>query len=105
MATFGMIIFALGTFLTALNFYLTFLRLPVHLARGGMHENYRRVSGFPIFGSIFLWLSIPMLSSVGLRWTAAAVSLFDTGGIHWFLGTMWWTGHLGEFLHGCSDEE
>ncbi|WP_145431109.1 hypothetical protein [Lacipirellula limnantheis] len=105
MAIVGMVLFALGAFVTLANVYLSFIRYPVHLALGGTRETYRWVSGFPLVGSLFLWLSIPLLSSVGLRWFAVALSLFDTGGIHWFVGTMWWTGQLGAFLRGRNDRE
>ena len=105
MATAGIILLVLGAFITLANVYLSFVRYPMHLALGGTRETYRWVSCFPLVGSLFLWLSIPLLSSVGLRWFAAALSLFDTGGIHWFVGTMWWTGQLGAFIRGCKDGE
>src|SRR5687768_7190573 len=77
MATVGMVLLALGAFVTLANVYLSFVRYPVHLALGGTRETYRWVSGFPVVGSLLLWLCIPLLSSVGLRWLAAALSLFD----------------------------
>ena len=100
-----MILFAAGAFVTVMNAYLSFIRYPVHLALGGTRETYRWVSGFPLVGSLFLWLSILLLSSVALKWFAAALSLFDTGGIHWFVGTMWWTGQLAAVLRGRKDGE
>jgi hypothetical protein len=105
MATVGMVLLALGAFVTLANVYLSFIRYPVHLALGGSRETYRWASGVPLVGSLLLWLSIPLLSSFGLRWFAAALSLFDTGGIHWFVGTMWWTGQLGAFLRRLADGE
>ena len=105
MATIGLILLALGAFITLTNVYLSFVRYPVHLALGGTRKTYRWVSGIPLIGSLCLWLSIPLLSSVGLRWFAAALSLLDTGGIHWFIGTMWWTGQFGAFIRGRNDGE
>jgi hypothetical protein len=105
MATVGLILFALGALVTVMNVYLSFIRYPVHLALGGTRETFRWVSGIPLIGSVFLWLSFPLLSSVGLRWFAAALSVFDTGGIHWFVGMMWWTGQLGAFIRGRADGE
>ena len=100
MATVGFILFAVGAFVTVMNAYLSFIRYPVHLALGGTRETFRWVSGIPLIGSVCLWISIPLLSSVWLKWCAAALSIFDAGGIHWFLGTMWWTGQLGSFIRG-----
>ena len=105
MATVGAIIFAVGAFITLANVYLSFIRYSVHLALGGTRETYRWFSGIPLIGSLFLWLSIPLLSSVGLRWSAAALSVLDTGGIHWFVATMWWTGQLGAFMRRRTDGE
>lgn len=87
----GVALCGLGTLLTCLNFYLSFLRFPVHRWRGGTETNYRWVSGFPVFGSLFLWIGAFPLSVTGhsvLAWTAIIISLFDTGGIHWFAGVM-----------------
>ena len=44
---------ALGAFICALNFYLTFLRRHVYRLRGRESE-YRFVSGFPFIGSFLL---------------------------------------------------
>ena len=100
MAVIGLVLFAIGTFLTVSNLYLSFLRPLIHLLKGGTRETYKWVSGIPLFGSLLLWISIPMLSTVPLRWIAAILSLFDTGGIHWFVATMWWTGQLRTFVRG-----
>ena len=98
MTTAGIILLVLGATLTLTNAYLSFLRYPIHRARGGEPEAYRWVSGFPVFGSLFLWISIFLLPTTGLKWLAGLLSVFDTGGIHVFLGTMWWRGQLGEFF-------
>ena len=49
---------------------------------------------------LMFWISIGLLPSAGLKWLAAILSIFDTGGIHWFIGTMWWTGQLGGLSRG-----
>lgn len=103
MATIGIVLVALGAFLTLANVYFSFLRYPIHLARGGTVETYRWVSGIPIFGSLFLWISIGLLPSTGLKWTAGILSIFDTGGIHWFIGIMWCTGQLGDLFCDRKD--
>lgn len=102
MATVGMILFATGAFFTLMNVYLSFIRYPLHLALGGTRESYRWSSGAPLIGSLLLWISIPLLSSVGLKWFAAVLSIFDTGGIHWFIGTLLFYGEFGESIRGRS---
>ena len=88
----GLTLFAIGAFLSLANFYLSFVRYFVHRALGGSKESYRFVSGIPLFGSLLLWASIPLLPSTTLMWLAAALSLCDTAGIHWFIGVLWWHG-------------
>ncbi len=103
--TFGVILFALGALLTLSNVYLSFLHYPIHLVRGGTRDTYRWVSGIPLFGSLLLWISIGLLPSTGLQWVAGILSIFDTGGIHWLIGTLWWTGELGKFFRGQKDDD
>jgi hypothetical protein len=100
MTTFGVILFALGAFVTLANVYFSFLRYPIHRARGGTPETYRWVSGIPLFGSLFLWISIFLLPSASLLWIAGILSIFDTGGIHWLIGMIWWTGQFGDLFRG-----
>jgi hypothetical protein len=87
--TFGIALFALGTFISGLNFFLSFLRYPLHRYRGGTRENYHWISGFPAIGSLLLWISAYLLAGIpALMWIALAISLFDTGGLHWFAAAM-----------------
>lgn len=97
----GIILLSVGGCITLINVYLSVLRYPLHRARDG--GSYRWVSGIPVLGSLLLWISIGLLPSPALRWIAGIVSVMDTGGIHWFIGTMWWTGQLGGVLRGSSD--
>jgi hypothetical protein len=86
---FGLILLALGTFITCINFYLSFIRYPLHRLRGRPREDYRFVSGFPAVGSGFLWFAAILLADhLRLMWAAIAISLLDTGGLHWFAGMM-----------------
>ena len=81
--------FIVGGWLCALNFYLSFLRYPVHRLRGLPKESYRWVSGIPLFGSAFVALSLLCLYSSSAVLLAGIVLIaIDTGGIHWFAGTM-----------------
>jgi hypothetical protein len=85
----GVALLALGGFIACLNFYLSFIRYPLHRRRGGTREDFRWVSGFPLFGTFFLFLAVLMLAHVRvLMWTAIGLSLLDTGGQHWFIVTM-----------------
>ena len=85
----GLVLLALGTFITCINFYLSFIRYPLHRLRGRPREDYRFVSGFPGVGSAFLWFAAILLARhPPLMWSSIAISLFDTGGLHWFAGVM-----------------
>jgi hypothetical protein len=87
----GCVLFAIGSFFTFANFYLSFIRYLVYRWRGGELEDYRFISGIPLFGSLILWFSAGLLHEYPtLMWSAIVVSVFDTGGIHWFAGTMLW---------------
>ena len=81
--------FALGGLLCLTNFYLSFLRYPLHRLRGLSRESYRWVSGIPLFGSLLVGLSLLVLHSLPGIFPAACVLIaIDTGGIHWFVATM-----------------
>ncbi len=43
-----------GGCISILNFYLSFLRYPLHVLRGGNKDNFQWVSGFPLVGTVFL---------------------------------------------------
>lgn len=89
----GLVLFGVGAIIAIFNFYLSFLRYPVHRLLGAPRETYRWSSGIPLFGSLFLWLSLPLLHPRwGLIWSAIGISLLDTAGLHWFVGVMVWHG-------------
>jgi hypothetical protein len=86
---FALLLLSLGTFITCINFYLSFIHYPIHRLRGRPREVYRFVSGIPELGSGLLWIAALLLTDhPPLMWAAISISLFDTGGLHWFLGTM-----------------
>lgn len=78
-----------GGFICCLNFYLSFLRYPLHRWAGKKKDEYRWSSGVPLLGSLFVLLSLlarwqtPWISIVSIL-----LILIDTGGIHWFAATM-----------------
>lgn len=81
--------FSLGGLLCLANFYLSFLRYPLHRFRGLPKESYHWVSGFPLVGSFFVALSLLVLHGLpGILFVAIVLISIDTGGIHWFFGTM-----------------
>ena len=79
----------LGGLVCAVNFYLSFCRYPVHRLRGGSRESYRPISGAPVVGSLLVALSIFGIDDT--PWILGAALLLiamDTGGLHWFAGTL-----------------
>ena len=93
--TIAWILFGLGALLCLINFYLSFLRYPLHRLRGLSEESYQWMSSFPVFGSLFVALSLIGLHKVsGMVLTAIVLILIDTGGIHWFVILM-----LYQFIH------
>ena len=88
LAVLAYVLFALGTFLCCLNFYLSFLRYPLCKLLG---REYKWVSGIPVFGSLLVVIAVPVLhESPVLFWSGITIALLDTGGLHWFAGTMLW---------------
>ena len=85
----GYSLFVLGGLVSIINFYLNFLRYPIHCIRHGKDAKYQWVSGMPLFG---------ILSVVGLAllprsvWLTVLAFLFlcgDVGGIQWFVIFTW----------------
>jgi fructose-1,6-bisphosphatase/inositol monophosphatase family enzyme len=77
----------LGSLVSGLNFYLSFVRVPLH-RRLRPETPTRNVSGFPLVGSACLWLSMVLLGRAHVLFLPAlAISFLDTGGIHWFLAS------------------
>jgi len=85
-----MLLLVAGVLVTMLNFYLSFIRVPLQ-RRVSPDQVTRWVSGIPFVGSGALWLSAIVLQTGDWRVPAAlAVSIFDTGGLHWFVGSQVW---------------
>lgn len=83
--TIAWILFALGAWLSSVNFYLSFIRYPVHRFCGHSRETFQFVSGIPLFGSLFVLLSFGC--SYHPAWFNAlriGLIVIDTGGLHWF---------------------
>jgi len=89
MATFSLILLILGGFICCLNFYLSFLRYALYRMLGGVKGSYKWTSGFPLIGSLLV--AISLLTYRQNTWILAAAIILiaiDTGGIHWFIGTV-----------------
>lgn len=82
-------VFALGAFFCGLNFYLSFLRVPLLRRKGVPKEQIRNVSGAPLLGSVFVLMGLSAMHVVpGLLPLGIVLILIDTGGPHWLVGTM-----------------
>ena len=78
----------LGGLICCLNFYLSFLRYPIHRIGGGKKHSYKWVSGFPLIGSLFVAISLFIYWQTTWIFVAAIILIaIDTGGIYWLLGT------------------
>ena len=81
-----------GGCICLLNFYLSFLRYPLHLAAGRGRNSYRWVSGIPLLGSMAVVIAWAFWtrhqSSLALDVATWSIALLDTGGIHCFVATM-----------------
>lgn len=86
---FAWLMFIAGGFVCGLNFYLSFLRYPVHRLLRLPKESFQWVSGAPLVGSVLVAISLLVLHSI--TWilvTGVVLILIDTGGVHWYAGTM-----------------
>jgi len=84
------LVLGLGSLVCATNFYLSYVRYPVFFLTGRKAE-FQYVSGFPIVGSLIVTACLIFLQLP--RWAVVAgiaLALLDTGGIHWFLGSLLW---------------
>jgi len=85
------VLFGFGGLICATNFYCAFLRYPLHRLCGGTQESYHYESGIPVFGSFFVAISLVKFWSYPILLPIAIILiLVDTGGLHWFLGVMFW---------------
>jgi hypothetical protein len=85
----AIILFIFGGLLCCINFYLSFIRYTIHRLRGKLKNDYRWTSGYPIIGSGSVALSLFSFWNHQIIFPIAiALILIDTGGIHWFAGTM-----------------
>lgn len=85
----GAVICLPGLAISCLNFYLSFLRYPLLRCLGKAPPDIQWVSGIPLCGSLLLWIGAALfVGKPVVLWTALAISLLDTGGLHWFAAMM-----------------
>ena len=78
----------IGGAICALNFYLSFLRVPLLRCIGHSGET-KFVSGFPLIGSVLVTLALAIgLDSTVAQIVACFVIAIDTGGPHWFMASL-----------------
>lgn len=83
------ILFCLGGIICAMNCYLSLLRYPIFLLRGGQKSEFQWISGAPIIGSLSVAVGLAYLYRTDwILWIGLILILIDAGGIHWYLGTM-----------------
>lgn len=86
----GYALLAFGALLCLSNAYLSWIRPRLHLMRGGSRKDYQFVSGFPLFGTLFLTVGLVCAPpSPFLALLALPLIIVDTGGLHWFVIYTW----------------
>jgi hypothetical protein len=80
------LLFAFGGLICVYNFYTSFVRC---YAFKILHKEYKWESGLPIIGSLLVGLSLFLLYKTNWLFVLGLILIaVDTGGIHWFLGTL-----------------
>jgi hypothetical protein len=93
----AIIMLVVGSMIATVNFWLSFIR---PLSRRISNSSVKSVSGIPLFGSLLLWAAAWMFyPSSDLTCWALSISLIDTGGPHWFLGTLLYHSYIQKRTH------
>ncbi len=85
----GGVFIVLGVFVASLNFYLSFLRIPIHRKLYPNEPDPKFISGIPIVGVIALFGVMLVNRSLPLILIVLISLLLDTGGIQWFVIAIW----------------
>ena len=84
----GYTMLALGSLVAAINFYLAFLRYPIHQLLG---RPYRNISILPGIGTVFVAAAaLSLHESTSILVSCFVLLVLDTGGFPWFIGVMAW---------------
>ena len=98
----GMVVELLAMAVGGLNFYLSVLRPVLHARWAGSLEGYRRVSGFPVVGTVLVVAGT--LAGFGAIIPAAVglgALIIDIGGFPWFLVATWSDSGLWDTTRGA----
>jgi hypothetical protein len=88
--TVGGVALALALVVSAVNFYLSFVRTALYHRRHGSFERQRNISVFPLFGTVLGLLGSALgFGSLACAVMALTVLLIDTGGLPWFVFWTW----------------
>jgi hypothetical protein len=101
-AILGGVLFAVGAWIVAANFYLAVLRYPLHRLRGGDRASFQYASVVPVVGQIVLLFACELLHAyAGMVKAVVILMLADAGGLHVVLGALAWLG-IASLLRGGS---
>ncbi len=85
----GYSLFVLGGLGSIINFYLSFLRYPIHRLRHGKDAKYQWVSGMPLFDALLVLGLLLLPKNLWLCGLAFLLLCVNTGGILWFVIFTW----------------
>ena len=81
---------ALAILITLLNVYLSFVAPWLHYREHGDMQDYSHMSGFPVIAGLFvLFAGVLVPSSPPVGVVLLITYLADTGGLPWFLFSVW----------------
>lgn len=85
----GMVIVAFTSGIALLNFFLSWVRVPLLIALGRPRERIRYVSGAPGVGTLIVPALFLVESSWPLAFWTLVVLAIDTGNVIWFTISVW----------------
>jgi hypothetical protein len=89
MSGLALLLIGAGGIIAAVNFHLSFVAVPLHKLRRGRAPD-RVPSGIPLVGSILLLAGAALAEGKAAVGVALLLFAIDTGGPHWFAGTLLW---------------
>ena len=84
----SVLLLSVGVLVSVINFYLSFLRYPIHIAGGGKKDEFKWVSGLPLIGTVFVVAALLLdgLERSLILYPGLFALMIDTGGVLWFIG-------------------
>jgi hypothetical protein len=85
----GYLLLVLGAFISFLNFYLSFIRVPLFRKMHPKAPDPKYVSGIPLFGALAP-IALSILNKSPILFIIVFLTLLaDTGGIQWLVIAVW----------------